>query len=649
MGDLDLPVHLDHLQRERVRVVGLRLLHAARDDLDQHVGVEELLRQLEFVGPALRVELDRGRRVRANVRELPARAAGLDERIAAEQQLDVHLVVVHRAAGQVLVVQRDRARLDLQIEARLGCRQRGLLLRAVLVVDHFGRLALDLIKLVEHVEETLAPLVDRMVLVARRDLPRQLGRLVEEVEIRPEVIVLQPRVELALIHAGEETDRLLHAPLQQHVVRHRHQVVVVQLTPVRQHLHQAQVLLAEPLVDDLPLVAQLVRPGVDQRIVLHDLVGLAEHWVDRQQHAVQVHPALRNEAALVLEILADGGGGVVLHAIRPQHLVVRVPLQQHREGAAEEARVLDAPRDTGQVDATEVLLLEEVDRLRVAAVLRQVVPARLVDLAEFGDDVERDRLGRRDQVAMPRHVHRIVRPILRRGEVEVVLQRLRVVRLEVDVTAAGVLPVGDRDGALGNLHQHVQLLARRRRVRDDHLTAVHDVRQELLGDVLVQLHVVHVPVPVAVTEEVLADQDRRLVRRGGGRTNLAVEDHHRAACFHRERPSLKLPLMLGGIEGQVQHGQREHHLREAPRRLGEVGGEEWPVPVVLGVVQPEAVDGHQRGVLLLDGQVVVVVLDPLLRLVELAVELADIFQFREILVVVVRLPVGGAPGRRGRG
>ena len=458
--------------------------------------------------------------------------------------------------------------------------------------------------------------------------------------------MLQTRVELALIDAGEEANRLFHAALQQHVIRHRHQVVVVQLAPVRQDLHQAQVLLAEALVDDLTLVAQLVGPGVDQRIVLHELVRLAEHRVDRQQRAVQVHPALGDETALVLEVFPDGGRGVVLHAVRPQHLVVRVPLQQHREGAAEEARVLHAPGDAGQIHPPKVLLREEVHHLRVGPVLRQVVPARLVDLAEFRDDVERDRFGRRDQVAMPRHVDRVVRPILRCGEVEVVLQRLRVVWLEVDVAAAGVFPVGDRDGALGDLHQHVQLLARRRRVGDDHLAAVHHVRQELLGDVLVQTHVVDVPVPVAVTEEVLADQDRRLVRRGGGRANLAVEDHHRTARLHRELPSLEVPLVLGGLEGQVQHGQRQHHLRKAPRRLGEVRGEERPVAVVLRVIQPEAVDGHQRGVLLLDGQMVVVVLDPLLRLVELPVELADVFELPEVLAEVVRL---GLQGRCGSG
>ena len=83
--------------------------------------------------------------------------------------------------------------------------------------------------------------------------------------------------------------------------------------------------------------------------------------------------------------------------------------------------------------------------------------------------------------------------------------------------------------------------------------------------------------------------------------------------------------MLFGREGQVQHGQSEHHLREVVRSFGEVHRAEFLAlaRIELGVVPPEGIHGDQVRALLVDGQVVVVVLRPLLCLVELAVELTS--------------------------
>ncbi len=78
--------------------------------------------------------------------------------------------------------------------------------------------------------------------------------------------------------------------------------------------------------------------------------------------------------------------------------------------------------------------------------------------------------------------------------------------------------------------------------------------------------------------------------------------------------------MRAGLERQVEHGEREHQLGEAARGLREVFREERRLPVVRGKVRPERVHGDEPRELLRDGQLVVVVLRPLLRLVELLEE-----------------------------
>jgi len=93
----------------------------------------------------------------------------LDERVAAEQQLDVHQVVVDADRRQVLVIDLDRLGLDLEIEARLGRRQLRLLLAAVLGVDHLGPSAGDFRHLRGDGRERLPPTVHRVLGVLGRD------------------------------------------------------------------------------------------------------------------------------------------------------------------------------------------------------------------------------------------------------------------------------------------------------------------------------------------------------------------------------------------------------------------------------------------------------------------------------------------------
>jgi hypothetical protein len=99
------------------------------------------------------------------------------------------------------------------------------------------------------------------------------------------------------------------------------------------------VLLVEAVVHDLAAGAQLMGAGVDQRLVLHVLVRLAGHRVDRQQRAAQVVAALVDEVVGVQQELLDRLRDIVLDAVRPQRVVVRVALRQQRDHAVEEGPV----------------------------------------------------------------------------------------------------------------------------------------------------------------------------------------------------------------------------------------------------------------------------------------------------------------------
>ena len=95
-----------------------------------------------------------------------------------------------------------------------------------------------------------------------------------------------------------------------------------------------------------------------------------------------------------------------------------------------------------------------------------------------------------------------------------------------------------------------------------------------------------------------------------------MEDDQRRGGLEGVAQAVELLLVVAGLEGQVEHGQGEHHLREVARGLREGLRQERRLAAVRGVVGPEGVDGDQVRVLLLDGQVVIVVLGPLLGLVQ---------------------------------
>ena len=173
MRHADLPVVLDDLHGERVREVRLRTLDARGLDLDQDVLVVEARGQVELVVALALGQLLDPRFVRADVAELPR--VRLDEGVPREEELEVHQVVVHAAFGDVLVVEPDALRLDGELEPGLRRRERGLPLRAVLLVDDGRLLALDLVELREHIEEEPLPLRHGVVPVALRDPARATG------------------------------------------------------------------------------------------------------------------------------------------------------------------------------------------------------------------------------------------------------------------------------------------------------------------------------------------------------------------------------------------------------------------------------------------------------------------------------------------
>ncbi len=311
-------------------------------------------------------------------------------------------------------------------------------------------------------------------------------------------------------------------------------------------------------------------------------------------------------------------------AVAPEHRMEGVTLGEQVERLVEEVEVAHPPGDLAEIDPVHVVLLQVGQHFGGRPPLRDVVPRGLVDLAQPLDDVERERVGPGRDRFVTGDVHRVVREVARLGEVEVVLELLRRVGAELQRQAARPLAAEHRHRLLGDLHQDVELLRGRGRVGHHHLAAVDDAAEELVGHVLVPLLAVDLDVAVAVAEEVLADQHRRLVIADRGLLDLLVEDDGRRGGLDGEGGRHPASVTCSpAFDGQVEHGQREHHLAEVRRRHGDVLGEERSVAAVgqvCGVVAPEGVDLHQVGQLVLDQHVVVVVLGPLLDFRHLAVE-----------------------------
>ena len=233
--------------------------------------------------------------------------------------------------------------------------------------------------------------------------------------------------------------------------------------------------------------------------------------------------------------------------------------------------------------------------------------------------------------------------LARAGEVELVVHGLRAVRLQVHLHGARELRPGQRDGPDGRLHQHAQPLPRRGRVGHHDLTAVDGVDEEFTRHVFIDPLAVLVAEPVGRPVVVLADEHRHLAVGAVGGADLFVEGDDRAGGGERHLAAVEGDLMLRGLERQVEDRQGEHHLGEVARGIGEVPRQERAAAVA-GVVRPERADGHEAGSLLVDAELVVVVLGPLHRRVELAVELADQAALLAVVVEVEVIDVRVAEG-----
>ena len=554
---------------------------------------------------------------RPDVREL--RRALLQEGTAREEQLDVHGIEIKRAALEISRIDPDAARLDLHFQHGLCRRQRGLRLVALLLIRRSSRTAADLVELTQHLRETVAPAVHALVCVPLCKLARSLGVTLVEREVGFEVVALELLRHRLAVHAAEPVERLGHTVLQRHVVSHGQRVGGIQFRLVAEHLHEALILLAEAGVQNGALGADLVRTRVHQRRIFQMLVVEALDRIERQQRRGQPEAAPAGKVVMPQK-LADRGGVVVQHAVRPEGVRVKVARLQQRSNFFEVSGVLHAPRDFVEADAVDVGRVEERNHVVLRAVLRDPRPRGGVDLAQLRDDMEGEGLCAADHLVVAGKGHRIVRIVAGRRKVEEVLLRLRAVGLQRHIHAARVKPVVDGHRTHGYLEQHLQLLPVAGGVGEHHLRTVDDVRQELVGHQLVETLAVLNALAVVRAEEVLRHQHAGRCRVARALADFTVKQQHRRASLKRVAEPGELLSVRGRLERQVQHGQRQHHLGEIRRGFREGLRQKGRLAIVRCIVRPEGVDRHAVGDLLLDRQVIIIVLSQFLRLIELLEE-----------------------------
>ena len=552
------------------------------------------------------------------------------ERAAAERELGVHEVVVDRHVAEILPRQRDGFVLHLEVERRLRRREFGLLLLAVRFVVILLRrgLALDLVELRADFGEKIPPARDRMPGVVRRDAARLGEVALVEIRVAPEVVVLDFCRQCLRIHGVETRERLLHAILQEELIRHAHAVHRVELRLVREDGEQVLVLTEHRRVCDAALVAEHVRALVHERAVFEVLVGAALDRIDRDELRRKERAASAEEVVAVLQEFAQRGRVIVDDRVAVDHGLPHVPRLHHADQLFEKVAALPAtPRDAFEVQRLDIVLRDELEHVRVRAVLRDVVPRRLVELRELRDDVELKRLRRSRAVAGDGDIHRVVRELhpgaRHGGEVEVIFERLRRVRLQPQAQRIGRLAGVDRQRALRDLQEHLGLHGRAGRVRHHDVRAVNRAGEEFLRDVFFKLLVALLPVAVALPEEALRDEElTRVGLRGRGGFDLLMIHDRRAARGEEELPAVRFLRVLRCVKRQIEHGKREHHLAEIAAGLGDVRRDECALRAARdprGVVAPECVHRHEIRVLLIDGQAVVVVLRPFLRRADLPI------------------------------
>ena len=245
-------------------------------------------------------------------------------------------------------------------------------------------LPFDLVELRADFGEKLAPAIDRIVGVLRRESARFGGLLFVKGGVAAEIIVLQPRRQRLGFDRVETRERFLHAVLQEEVIDHAHLIHRVERRLVREDVQQRLILRAEDGIRDAVLRADAMRALIDERRIFEVLVGAALDGIDLDELRVEPRPALREEVIAMPQPFAQRRRVVVHDRIRIQHIVVHMPLREHRDELAEKVHARPrAPGHAFEVQPLDVVLLEEREHVRLAAVLRDVIPRRLVDLREL--------------------------------------------------------------------------------------------------------------------------------------------------------------------------------------------------------------------------------------------------------------------------
>ena len=382
------------------------------------------------------------------------------------------------------------------------------------------------------------------------------------------------------------------------------------------------VLSVEPVVDDLPAVAQGMGAGVHQRLVFQMLVGVPGDRVDQQQRRIDRPARLGDERIQVQQVLPGGGHVGVVEAVAPERRLVQVPFRQQLQHALVERPVLHPEGDLVEVQRPDVFAGQESQHFVGRAVLRDVVPRRGVEFRRLGHHVERRGFGGDHELFVLADVHRELGELPRQREVERVVDGLGVVRFEVEVHRLRVPAVGEWHRPHRQLQQHRKFLPAAGRVGDHHLAAVDSVDDEFAGHELVEPLPGFLAVAVSAAVEILADEDRQLAAGPDGGTHLFVERDQLAGGGQGHPAPVVNDLVLARFVRQIEHGEGQHHLGEVPRGGRDLLGEE-PALGVLGVVGPEGVHRNEVGRLLPNQELVVVVLGPLHGRVDLPVELPD--------------------------
>ncbi len=112
-----------------------------------------------------------------------------------------------------------------------------------------------------------------------------------------------------------------------------------------------------------------------------------------------------------------------------------------------------------------------------------------------------------------------------------------------------------------------------------------------------------------------------------GLANFLMEEEQGLVRLEGKGGPFVFDFMIDWFERQIEHGQGEHHFGKVPGRVNEVARDERLAFGVGGEVVPKGIDQDQVGILLIDGELVVVVFRPFLGRGQFPVKLADSLSF----------------------